>query len=209
MDDKKRVYQEDVVPASIKPRHLVAGDNPTGAIPYSDGTNFSKVDIGGTGSLLTVSGGVPSWLAAGTNGYFLSLSAGLPVWDSVDRVISVLIFDDATDVIVGDGAGDVFIRIPALLNGWNLSGVAAKVGTAGTTNTTNIQIRNATDTTDMLSTLMTIDSGETDTSTAATPAVIDTTKDDVVTGDKIMFDVDATSTTEALGLLVEMTFTLP
>ncbi len=62
---------------------------------------------------------------------------------------------------------------------------------------------------DMLTTKLTIDSGETDTSTAATAAVIDTANDDVATGDQIRIDVDAVSTTAAKGLIVELTFQLP
>ena len=56
---------------------------------------------------------------------------------------------------------------------------------------------------------MTIDSGETDTSTAATPAVIDTANDDVATADSLRIDVDAVSTTAAKGLYVELQFQLP
>ena len=61
----------------------------------------------------------------------------------------------------------------------------------------------------MLSTVMTIDTTETDTSTAATPAVIDTANDDVATGDKISIDVDAVSSgTAPKGLYVELIFQL-
>lgn len=122
-------------------------------------------------------------------------------------VVGIQVLDAATDTAVGDGKA--FFRVPAELNGMNLTGVAACVYTAGTTNTTDIQIRNMTDSVDMLSTKMTIDSTETDTATAATPAVIDTTKDDVVTGDKLVIDIDAISTTAAKGLYVELRFELP
>jgi len=124
-------------------------------------------------------------------------------------VISLLVFSDATDVTTGDGAGDLFWRVPSVLNGYNLVGVAAAVRTAGTTGTTDIQIHNVTQAADMLTTKITIDSGETDSATAATAAVIDTGNDDVATGDIIRIDVDAVSTTEPLGLLVELTFQLP
>lgn len=122
-------------------------------------------------------------------------------------VIGIQVVDAATDTAVGDGKA--FFRIPAELNGMNLTGVAMTVYTAGTTNTTDVQIRNKTDTADMLSTKLTIDSGETDTSTAATPAVINTATDDVVTGDVIAVDVDAVSTTAAKGLYIQLKFELP
>ena len=134
---------------------------------------------------------------------------GLAGSDYGKRVIGILVFDDATDTATGDGAGDVFVRIPAVMNGWNLVAVAAQVQTAGTTNTTDVQVHNVTQAADMLSTVMTIDSTETDTSTAATPAVIDAANDDVATADSIRIDVDAVSTTAAKGLYVELTFQLP
>jgi hypothetical protein len=122
-------------------------------------------------------------------------------------VVGVQVVDAGTDTATGDGKA--FFRVPAELNGMNLTGVAATVYTAGTTGTTDIQLRNKTDSADMLSTKMTIDSTETDTSTAATAAVINTSTDDVVTGDVIAIDVDAVSTTAAKGLYVEMRFELP
>lgn len=131
---------------------------------------------------------------------------GLAGSDYGKRVISVLVFDDATDVSTGNGAGDVFIRIPSVLNGYNLVEVAAQVQTAGTTGTTDIQIHNVTDTADMLSTVITIDSAETDSSTAATAAVINTATDDVATADSLRIDVDAVSTTAPKGLIVELSF---
>lgn len=134
---------------------------------------------------------------------------GLAGSDYGKRIIGILVFDDATDVSTGDGAGDVFVRIPSVMNGWNLVAVAAQVQTAGTTGTTDIQIYNVTQTADMLSTVITIDSGETDSSTAATPAVIDTANDDVATADQIRIDVDAVSTTAPKGLYVELQFQLP
>lgn len=123
------------------------------------------------------------------------------------KVVGIQVFDSATDVATGDGKA--FFRIPASLNGANLVSVAMNVYTAGTTGTMDVQIRNVTDSQDMLSTKLTIDSTETDTSTAATPAVINTSFDDVATGDKIAIDVDAVQTTKAKGLYVELTFQLP
>jgi hypothetical protein len=123
------------------------------------------------------------------------------------RVVGILAVAPDTDTAIGDGKA--FFRIPSVMNGWNLVGVAMSVFTAGTTNTTDVQIRNVTDSVDMLSTKLTIDSTEVDTSTAATAAVIDATKDDVATGDRIAIDIDAVSTTAAKGLYCELVFQLP
>lgn len=124
-------------------------------------------------------------------------------------VVQLLVFDDSQDVATGDGAGDLFFRVPSTLNGMNLVAVAAAVQTAGTTGTTDVQINNVTQAADMLTTKLTIDSAETDSSTAATPAVIDTANDDVATADILRIDVDAVSTTAPKGLLVELQFRLP
>lgn len=125
---------------------------------------------------------------------------------STTKVVGIQVFDAATNIAIGDGKA--YFRVPVTLNGMNLVGVAATVYTAGTTNTTDVQIRNKTDSVDMLSTKLTVDSGETDSSTA-TAAAIDATKDDVATGDVLAIDVDAVSTTPAKGLYVELRFALP
>lgn len=127
---------------------------------------------------------------------------------AANNVISLLIFDATTSVSTGDAAGGIFWRIPSSLNGYNLTGVAAAVRTAGTTNTTDIQIsrKRSGSSVDMLSTKITIDSTELDSSTAATPAVINGSNDDVATADQITIDVDAVHTTPPAGLIVELTF---
>lgn len=118
-----------------------------------------------------------------------------------------IVFDSTTDVATGNGK--IYFHVPAKLNGMNLVTVHAEVITAGTTNTTDIQIANVTQTADMLSTVLTVDSGETGSDTAATPAVIDTTEDDVATNDVLRVDVDAVSTTAPKGLIVTLEFQLP
>jgi hypothetical protein len=122
-------------------------------------------------------------------------------------IVQIPVGNSSTSLATGDG--QAFFRIPAELNGMNLTGVAAAVYTAGTTNTLDVQLRNKTDSQDMLSTKITIDSTETDTSTAATPAVINASYDDVATGDIIAIDIDAVHSTPAKGLVVEMRFELP
>ncbi len=129
--------------------------------------------------------------------------------DHGTAIVFVMVHDGATELAVGDDAGDAFYRIPVELNGWDLVDVEAIVDVAGTTGTTDIQVRNATQAADMLTTKITIDSTETDSSTAAVAPSIDTANDDVATGDKIVFDVDAVSTTAPFGLGVELHFRKP
>ena len=128
-------------------------------------------------------------------------------------VVPILVFDDSEDVATGDGAGDIFWRVPSILNGWDLIGVAGCHQTAGTgsgSETTDIQIHNVTQAADMLTTKLTIDEDETDSSSAAAAAAIDASNDDVATGDQLRIDVDAvTGTSAPKGLLVELQFRKP
>lgn len=115
--------------------------------------------------------------------------------------------DFTADLATGDG--QAYIHIPVSLTGMNLVSVHAEVITAGTTNTLDLQINNATQAQDMLSTKLTIDSTETGSDTAATPAVIDTGADDVATNDLLRLDIDAVHTTAPKGLIVTLEFRLP
>lgn len=133
-----------------------------------------------------------------------SFTKGIPVEQGR---VQATVFDYATNVSTGDGK--FYFHIDDSLNGMNLVRIHAEVITAGTTGTTDIQIANVTQAVDMLSTKLTIDSGETGSDTAATPAVIDTANDDVATNDLIRVDVDAVSTTPPQGLIVTMIFETP
>lgn len=113
------------------------------------------------------------------------------------------------------GDGKAYFRIPSKLNGFNLVGVAGSLSTVSSSGIPTIQIRrsrrtNATtrSNADMLTTKLTIDASEFDSVDAATAAVIDTSNDDVQTGDHIYFDIDVAGT-GAKGLYVELTFQLP
>lgn len=125
----------------------------------------------------------------------------------ITRGANIVVFEATTDTATGDGKA--YLVIPSFLNGMNLTRVHARVNTAGTTGTTDIQIHNVTDVVDMLSTKLTIDSGETGSDTAATPAVINTSNDDVATNDLLRVDLDAVSTTAAQGLIITLEFQLP
>lgn len=105
------------------------------------------------------------------------------------RVISILL-NDSTALTTGDGKA--YIRIPNECNGMDLVGVRAS-RVAGT-GVPLIQIHNVTAAVDMLSTRVSIDSGETDSSSAATPAVINTSNDSVATAQRLRIDVDDAGT---------------
>lgn len=171
---------------------------------YNDGANWFTYPLltEGSGELATA-----AETTTGTDATKAITPDGLAGSDYGKRVVGIQVVDAGTDMTTGDGKA--FFRIPSVMNGWNLVAVAAKVYTAGTTSTCTIQIRNITQAADMLSTKISIDSAELDSSTAATPAVIDTANDDVATGDGIAIDVDTIHTTAAKGLFVELIFQLP
>lgn len=120
------------------------------------------------------------------------------------RYMQAVVF--SPDIPLSTGDGKFYMHIPSKMNSDRLVEVHAEVVTAGTTGTTDIQIHNVTQSADMLSTKLTIDTGETGSDTAATPAVIDTANDDIDEDDVLRIDVDAVSTTPPEGLIVTLGF---
>lgn len=118
--------------------------------------------------------------------------------------VGMVLFESDTDVAVGDGTAP--ITIPAEMNGMNLVNVIASVHTKGVTGTTDVQLRRrrAGSDVDMLSTKITIGDEY-----YATDETINTSNDDVATGDQIYIDVDAVHTTTPKGLSVTLSFRLP
>lgn len=127
----------------------------------------------------------------------------LPVANTI-KIVMLKIIDDATTLTTGDGK--LSFVIPSEMNNFNLTNAQAFVSTVSSSGNPTVQIANVTDSVDMLTTKITIDSSEFTSYTAATPSVIDTTKDDVVTGDILRIDVDVAGT-GAKGLGVVLTFT--
>jgi len=116
--------------------------------------------------------------------------------EAIKERLSVYCVDGVTDVdTTGDGQG--YILIPSGVTG-DIVEVGASFVTAGTGDnigTTDIQIARVRSgsSVDVLSTKLTIDATETNSSTAVTPAVINTSNDDVQEWDMIRVDIDAVS----------------
>ena len=115
-------------------------------------------------------------------------------------------FDFILDVETGDGKN--YLHITPDLGGTDLVYVHHRVITAGITGTTDVQVHNVTDAVDMLTTKVTINSGDTG-SEDGTPAVIDTTNDDVAENDLLRLDFDAVSTTPPKGSIFTLGFQYP
>ena len=127
------------------------------------------------------------------------------------RTMVIKVIPDANDTYVGDGITS--ITCPTTFDGLVLYSIGAHVYTAGTGSVTTVQLYNVTTSTDVLSTPITIDAGELDTNSAATPAVIDTSGNvnkvysDGTTATVLRIDIDTIgSSTAAKGLEVRMEF---
>lgn len=130
------------------------------------------------------------------------------------RVVNILVSDPLGSAIT-TGDGKAYFPVPSVMNGWNLVAVTASVSTVSSSGTVTVQLRrsrrtNATTRSDadMLSTKLTIDVSEYESSDATAAAVIDTSKDDVNTGDNVFVDIDVAGT-GAKGLSVGMIYQLP
>ena len=126
--------------------------------------------------------------------------------DAITKTLVVKTIPD--DGILSTGDGKAHFTVPVELNGYDLVTVGAHVYTASTSGLPTFMVHNLTDTVDMLTTAITIDANENDSMNAATPPVIDTTNDDVVTGDALRFDCDLAGT-GTRGMEVRLGFRLP
>ena len=125
-----------------------------------------------------------------------------------DKRMGGVLLSDPNAALFSAGNTKAFIRIPVELNGMSLVTVGASCSTAASSGLTTIQyrrVRAAVADVDMLSTPITLDAGEIDSATAATPPVINAANRLVQTGDQIHFDVD-TAGTGVLGVFVSFTF---
>lgn len=118
----------------------------------------------------------------------------------ISRTITIVITPPGTATSIGDG--QAFFIVPPEFDGGEITSVFLATPVAGTTNLTNVDLRRVRGgvTVDVLSANLTIDSTELTSATAATPAVINTSNDDLSTGDILWVDVDAVHTTPAEGL---------
>lgn len=115
---------------------------------------------------------------------------GIPVLENLDRLhaledqVFYIPLNGATPLVTGDKQ---YWRVPAKYDGGTLVAVAAACKVGSTSGAVELTVKNGS--TSMLTTNITLDQNETDTLTAATPAVIDTSNDDLATGDFIEIGV--------------------
>jgi hypothetical protein len=125
------------------------------------------------------------------------------VANAPDKVITFAPVE--SDISVQIQEGTIAFTVPALLNGYLLSAALASVHTLGAgSGSTTIQVRRrrAGADVDMLSTKITISYDE----YFASDGIINTTYDDLATGDQIYVDIDELSSTPPTGLSIALTF---
>jgi hypothetical protein len=115
--------------------------------------------------------------STGVNGY-----ATQDNLTKLKKTLQVKLILDATSAATTDS---ITICIPSEWTGYNLVDADAYVTTVSSSGTPTFTLTNVTDATTMLSTSITIDASEFNSYTAATPAVVNTSYDDVATGDRI------------------------
>jgi hypothetical protein len=178
-------------------------------VTYNDGAN--TFTIAGVDASLTVKGIVEIATGAetttGTDATRAVSPDGLAGSDYGKRVVQVLVSDPNGDAIT-TGDGKAYFAIPPELNGYNLVDADAVVTTASSSGLPTIQVHNVTDAVDMLSTRITIDASEFTSYTAVTAPVINTSNDDVATGDRLRIDIDVAGT-GTKGLIVLLSFQKP
>lgn len=123
------------------------------------------------------------------------------------KTVTIQVTDPAGDALtIGDGKA--YYIIGPDKNGMNLVGVQAGVITVSSSGLPTFQIRNVTDSVDMLTTKVSIDASEYTSATAVAPPVINTSTDDVATGDRLAIDCDVAGT-GAKGVFITLIFQLP
>ena len=214
MEQRLQEYALSLVKAVLKRKGISGNQATYNTITVNESITVPTLTVTQTfispGSSTTIIGIVALATSAetttGTDATKAITPDGLAGSDYGKRIIEVIVIDSATALAVGDGKAYFFI--PSELNGYNLVDADACVNTVSSSGLPTIQIANVTDAVDMLSTKITIDVSEKTSYTAATQPVIDTAKDDVVTGDELRIDLDVAGT-GTKGLAVILSFQLP
>lgn len=195
-DDNKIVIGDGAAQKVFVPTASVSGDatmDTAGAVTVASAstTASGKVEIATAAETTT-----------GTDATRAVSPDGLAGSDYGKRVVQVAL-NGSTALTTSDKG---YFRVPSVMSGYNLVAVAAMVQTASSSGTPTFTVKRGA--TNMLTTNLTIDASETDSSTAATAAVIDTSNDDVSTGQQIEVACSVAGT-GTLWAVVELTFQLP
>lgn len=203
----------DAVPAwAAAPTELPAAPSSGAILVYStaatSGAAWSKPTSGSV--LVGSSLGIPTWTAAGAAGYLLQSTGSVAAWKSPIRYVSIVGFSSGGTLATGPCG---YVQIPPDINGYNLTYVSAfHASTAASNGKTEINfVRERAGTSNaMLTSAVEVDSGAVCSSASASQALIDTTNDDVATGDIIELHVKVIPSASApKGITGQLGFSLP
>jgi len=175
------------------------------------GTNVCTVATGGSDVFENTSGATTYLITAvnqvvtfryNTTGAIWTVVADAAV--PIPRHVQIVITDPNT--VVATGTNVAYFRVPSDMAGYKITAVASSVSTVSSSGLPTVTLTNATGSLAILSTALTIDASETDSSTAATPAVINTSNNQVAAADQIQVNVTVAGT-GTKGLLVDLYFT--
>lgn len=145
-----------------------------------------------------------SRLAIGTAGQYLRVDSGAPAWGNPDYVMELRILPFDENLETGDELEYIFI--PEELDGYIIESIHFGVDTASTSGTPEFQVYHERHTADILSTTATIDANEKTSYDASTPPVVNSSYDDLETGDRLRVDVDTAGTgTKGLTIFIKVT----
>ncbi len=135
-----------------------------------------------------------------------SLNFGANNRDTLNAVKTISVSLFGPTVLTTTGIGLAYFHVSPSLSGLSIRNVHAMLITTGTGNTTDLQIirTRASTPVNILSTVLTIDSAEQGSDTAVTPAVINSSNDDLATNDILSFNVNAVHSTPGRGLVLTL-----
>ncbi|MFZ2447490.1 MAG: hypothetical protein WAW37_14135 [Syntrophobacteraceae bacterium] len=189
---KQTMMTPSAGPAGFRLPHGSVPTNPVNGDVWTTTEGiFAQISGVVIGPLGTGGGGGGAW---GSITGTLSDQIDLRIPLTKTAVIPVVPFDAP----LGAGNGQAVFTVPAELDGANLVSVGAHVYTASSSGLPTFRVQRKKISNDalayMTSTPITIDVSERDSSTAATPPVIDAANDDVHAGDEIWIDVTVSGT---------------
>lgn len=177
----------------------------TSSIQTQLDSKVAKSTFGTTGDLIYASAsGTPSALGISSSGKILTSNGTTPFWATDRRIMQQFVFD--ATIASGDRKAVFVIQEPYANK--NLVFAHAAVLGSGTTGTLQIQIQRDRSGTlaNMLSTVLSVDSMEYGSDTAASTYVINTSNDDVLVNDRLYGNIVGLHTTPASGLILTLGF---
>jgi len=137
---------------------------------------------------------------------FTTNGSGTTSWADPDTLVykNVILKVMAEDTVVTSGDGKMYFTVPAELAGFDVVSVECHVYTVDAANDVEVDIYNLTQTADVMSDAQNIQANENDSLTSDDRGTIDTSEDDLTSGDVLRVDVSLYAGSAAKGLEVRL-----